>query len=304
MPRASWHGGGMQLETPDARAALPPRMTRLGRWVLLACAALWAASLIVVLVAIPEGAPTSADPGAPVVPHWASLLPPAVGILVALLLPLRPVAQPALPGHRGRLVASTVGLLALAAAFPIVASQPWVGGEEYVLAKAVLLVAVPAVLVLALRGAVRIERRRGAWRWWAPALVVAAWALVQLGPWRPASDFSAYDPTTIIVGALATAITAGVGEELFYRRWLQTRLEAILGAWPGIALATTLFALMHVFSHGTGDPIVDVARVVVAQGSFGLFVAIVWWRYRSLAAIIVAHLLINGWGPLVHLMAS
>lgn len=304
MPRASWHGGGMQLETPDARAALPPRMTRLGRWVLLACAALWAASLIVVLVAIPEGAPTSADPGAPVVPHWASLLPPAVGILVALLLPLRPVAQPALPGHRGRLVASTVGLLALAAAFPIVASQPWVGGEEYVLAKAVLLVAVPAVLVLALRGAVRIERMRGAWRWWAPALAVAAWALLQLGPWMPHVDLSGYDRETIIVAALATALTAGVGEELFYRRWLQTRLEALLGSWSGIALQAIAFGLMHLGSHTSGEPVVDVARVLVAQGSFGLLMGILWWRFRNLAAIIVAHLLINGWGVVVHLIAS
>lgn len=48
----------------------------------------------------------------------------------------------------------------------------------------------------------------------------------------------------LAVVALITALTAGVGEELFSRRWLQTRLEAALGGWPGILVASLVFAFM------------------------------------------------------------
>ena len=46
--------------------------------------------------------------------------------------------------------------------------------------------------------------------------------------------------------------------------------------------------------HWTG--VIDVAQVIVAQGTFGLFLGIMWWRYRNLLAIILVPIIANGWG--------
>ncbi|GAA2177947.1 hypothetical protein GCM10009847_06020 [Leucobacter tardus] len=276
---------------------------RVGRLLLAACVSIAAVSLVTVLIALPAGAPMSADPGAPTVPWWVVLLPAAVGIVLALLLPPSPRRQTALVVSTPRFHASTWLLLALAGAFPLIVSVLGIaGGEDYVVAKLLLLIVVPAIVVGVLRG-VRIVRVPGAWRWWAPALVITVWVLLsQIAPWNPEHDLSGIDPLVLAISAAATAITAGLGEELFYRRWLQTRLEAGLGPWPGIAVASLAFALMHLGSHGSGAIAVDIARVVVSQGSFGLLMGVLWWRYRNFAAIVTAHLIVNGWPVLVHVV--
>lgn len=72
-----------------------------------------------------------------------------------------------------------------------------------------------------------------------------------------------------------------------------------MGGPAGIVLATLAFALMHLGSHGTGVLVADVARVIVAQGSFGLFVGVLWWRFRNLTMIVAAHILANGFPTIV-----
>ncbi|WP_235436417.1 CPBP family intramembrane glutamic endopeptidase [Arthrobacter sp. RIT-PI-e] len=191
---------------------------------------------------------------------------------------------------------TTTGLVVLAALFPLVTVAVPLMGETYVLGKLILLMIVPAVLMLAVRGSVSITWGRDSSRWWAPAIVIVVWTLLsQVASWNPGFDLAGLDVAFVLTAAIATAITAGVGEELFYRRWLQTRLEALLGGWPGIVVTSVVFALMHLGSHGTGAPLLDVARVIVVQGSFGLFVGVMWWRYRNLTAIIVVHIISNGW---------
>ena len=210
---------------------------RIGRWILIACGGLAVASLANVLVVFPDGSPVSSDPGAPAIPTWIQLAPALAGIVLVLVLPWRPPAQPALPVERPRLRIATALLLLLAVLFPALTIFPGLPGESYVLAKVALFMVVPAVIVLALRNTVRIAAVRGAWRWWAPILVIAVWTLLsQLAPWNPAFDGGGYERETVIIVATATAISAGIGEELFYRRWLQTRLEALLGPWPGISV--------------------------------------------------------------------
>jgi membrane protease YdiL (CAAX protease family) len=287
----------------------PPREVSggrgIGRWFVAACAVFGAVCLIVVVVAFPSGTPVSSDAGAPAVPIWVTVAPALAGIALALLLPRRPPALRAVAVRRDRLLATTGILLGLALAFPLTVGLLRVQGEMYILAKLVLLMLVPAAIVLAIRDAVRLEVHRAAWRWWAPAAVVAVWTLLsQVAPWNPSFDFAGMDPAFVAVAALATAVTAGVGEELFYSRWLQTRLEALIGPWPGIALTSVAFALMHLGSHGTGEPFLDVARVVVAQGSFGLLVGVLWWRYRNLTLIIAAHLIVNGWGVVAAMLRT
>lgn len=281
---------------PSVPGAGPVVRPQVGRALLVACAVAAALSLVAVLVLLPDGTPVSADPGAPAVPIWVTVLPSLVGVGLVLVLPWRPPPLPAVPVGRHRLVATTVVLLALALLFPLAGGALGLSDETYLLAKVVLLMVLPATVVLVLRGAVRIEAPPAAWRWWAPLVVVAVWTLLsEVAPWNPVHDLSGIDPVLLVVAATATAVTAGLGEELFYRRWLQTRLEALLGPWPGIAVSTVLFGLMHLASHGTGGLWLDVARVLVLQGSFGLFMGVLWWRYRNLWLNVAAHVIVNGW---------
>lgn len=276
---------------------------RVSRGILIAAALVWLASLVLLVSVLPTGTPISSDPGADPVPYWVPLLPITVGIGLVLVLPRRSPSRPVLLGTRRPFVVTTVSLVALAVAFPVAVASVPLEGELYILGKLVLFMAIPAVVLIIFRRGIEIRWNRDPSRWWAPAIVIVAWTLLsQVAPWNPTFDPGGADPLFIVVAATATAITAGVGEELFYRRWLQSRFEAVLGAGPGIVLAALAFALMHLGSHGTGQPLLDVARVMVIQGSFGLFLGIMWWRYRNLAAIIVVHVVANGWGVAVVLL--
>lgn len=277
----------------------------LGPVLLVVSAMLSVGSIVTVMLLLPDGTPTSRDPGAPTMSNWAIVLPPAVGVLLALVLPWRPAPMPAVPVRRSRLFLTTAVMLVLLVAFILAAGLVPLRGEEYILGKFVLLLFIPGVLLLLVRHSVELTTRSGVWRWWAPLSVIAVWFyLSQLAPWNPRYDPGDIDPVYLIIAALATAITAGVGEELFFRRWLQTRLEAIFGAWAGIGVTSVLFGLMHLGSHGTGEVLEDIARVIAIQGAFGWFLGVLWWRYRNLTLIIGAHLLINGWGVIAYFMAQ
>ena len=122
----------------------------------------------------------------------------------------------------------------------------------------------------------------GAW----PLIPVVLYLLLfQFGPFAPGAPSVWPDPVTLIVAATATALTAGVGEEIFYRFWLQTRLEAVGGPFFGVLAASLLFALMHLGSHGeslTWD--LRLVAVIAQQGTFGLLCGYLWSRYRRLWA--------------------
>jgi membrane protease YdiL (CAAX protease family) len=272
-------------------------------WIVAAGAALWVASFAGLLIASPSGTRISSDTAAQPVAYWVTLMPVAVGSALTLLLPHPSPRRPVAIDSRRPFLMTTIGLVVLAVLFPVLTVAVPLVGESYVLGKLALFMIVPAILLLAVRKSVSITWRKDASRWWAPAVVVLVWTLLsQVAPWNPVFDPAGSDPSLILTAAIATAITAGVGEELFYRRWLQTRLEAALGAWPGIVVASLAFALMHLGSHGSGAPVLDVARVIVIQGSFGMFVGVMWWRYRNLAAVILIHMISNGWAVAVALL--
>jgi len=287
----------------DAAKSTKPGIARV---IIVGGAAVWLASLVLLLIVNPHGITMSSDPGAAATPIWAVLLPVAVGIALALLLAPPRDRSTVDVADSGRLRASTVALAVSGLAFIVVASIPTVGADGwYPLAKAVLLVAIPAVIVAVLRPAVRIRPRSGARRWWAPFSVIVAWVLLaEVAPWNPGYDITGIPVDVLIVVALVTALTAGVGEELFFRRWLQTRLEAIVGSWAGVVLASAFFALMHIGTHrGPDGLLVDLATVVIAQGSMGMLFGILWWRYRNLTVIITLHILVNGWAVAVALLS-
>ncbi len=282
--------------TPPHPHPAPPH-ARAGRVVAATTGVLAVVALVTLVVLSPAGVRESADPGAPVVPYWAVLLPAAVALpLIRLLPPRTPDLTPVVVDGR-RLRVAVTAMLACAVALPVVvAAGDLARSEGYHLAKLVLLLALPGLVVVLTRGAMRTTPGRGAWRWWAPVVVLVAWTLVsQAAPWVEVPDYSGYPVELVVTAAVATAVTASIGEEVFYRMWLQTRLEALLGRWGGIAVATLVFALMHVGARQGQGPVVEVAAALVVQGSFGLTVGYLWSRYRNPWAPVAVHLVANGY---------
>lgn len=80
---------------------------------------------------------------------------------------------------------------------------------------------------------------------------------------------------------LLMALVIGPGEELFWRAFLQRRLAADLGPWPGFILATGLYAAVHLAS---GNIMLVLAALVC-----GIFWGLLYLRYRSPLLNAVSH---------------
>ncbi len=80
---------------------------------------------------------------------------------------------------------------------------------------------------------------------------------------------------------LLLLFVTGPGEEIFWRGFLQQRLEDRLGSGAGYVVATLVYGGVHVFSR---NPMLVLAALVA--GAF--WGAMYWWR-RDLAALIVSH---------------
>lgn len=261
--------------------------------------------LAVVLTAMrnPAGVVASADPGHSPVPLLLLLMPTLLTIGVTLLLPRGPRTAGIHVRRPRPLRGETVLLLALVAAFPLLVPLLPLP-EDYVLLKAALFMLVPSLVLwwsARRRGPSVVIGRPGA-RWWIPALpALLLGILASVGP------FSGGVPTTmpplavLLIAATSTAITAGLGEELMYRRFLQPRVEALIGPGSGMLLVALLFGLMHVFSHGGGVPWDDALQVIAVQGTTGIALGLIWLRWRTLWPCVLAHVLLNGLGVALHI---
>lgn len=262
--------------------------------------AAYGAALVLLVVTGRTGVRYTAD-SADTLPLWAPWIGPVVGILLIRLLPLRPSAGPRpQPSVSSRRLAFVYVLLAVA--FAVVLTVLGAGEPTYTISKLTLLVIIPLGLtrVPAFRAAELImvperdlDRR---WRHWGAAVVVLGWgAATFLNPWRPprSTSLDGFDVGTLMITVLFVfLINAGV-EELFYRRWLQTNLEASLGPWPAIIVASLCWAIWHISTQGSGDLLGDLASAVINQGVTGLFLGYLWSRYRLMWPLLVAHGAIN-----------
>ncbi|MFE3455356.1 CPBP family intramembrane glutamic endopeptidase [Nonomuraea sp. NPDC059194] len=237
----------------------------------------------------------SADPGATGVSLWAALLPPLAAVLIAMAVaPRAAVPEPLADLPRPRLVRETWLLVAAAIAFPVAVAL--VGRDLlYPVAKIAILLIVPLVGFRLIRGdgpAARSVPKPVTWL--APLLAVVAWFLLaEVSPLSPPLTQQLPDPVTLAVGSLITLLTAGVLEEVFYRAWLQTRLEVLYGSWPAILGSALLFAAMHVSHLDPGALGVGIASIVAAQGVFGLMQGYLWARYRNIWVVILIHVIVN-----------
>ena len=282
-------------------------VTKLGRILIWSAGALGVLALIVLLTLSPDGVRQSSDPGSPITPLWVVLVPPLVAIALIRALPWSATALEPTVSNARAIRRSVMALLACAVLFPLIIGITEIDDSAwYFLAKVVILVGIPAALVWRSRRNIKIARPRLAWQWWAPIVVIAVWTILsQASPWITVPTFPRVDLAYLIAAAMLTALTAGVGEELFYRYWLQTRAEALLGRWGGIVLASFAFAIMHLGGDRQGNGLlVEIAAVIIVQGSFGIMLGYLWSKYRNLPLVIAAHIMANGYAVFAYLITG
>ncbi|MEV8376372.1 CPBP family intramembrane glutamic endopeptidase [Kribbella sp. NPDC056861] len=229
-------------------------------------------------------------------PMWVRWIPVAVGILLVRLLPGRLERAPGGPTDRRQAWI----LLGCAGLFAVLLNVLGLGLFEVL--KALLLLAVPLAVF-------RWWGGKPTANWptevrWAPVLPVAAYLLLSyVGPLAaPVPDKPDLAPLELVLTVIGVFLINSVLEEYFYRRWLQTRWEQLLGPWPAIVLSSIAWAVWHVALQGRGDLGIDLASVLVNQGVLGLFLGYLWSRYRRMWPLITVHGAINAVGLMLSLV--
>ena len=85
---------------------------------------------------------------------------------------------------------------------------------------------------------------------------------------------------TGIIAVLLFFIT-GPCEEIYWRGFLQKNLATRFGPWQGWLLATVIYAGVHIWSFNL--------MLIGAAGVAGAFWGAMFWRYNSLAPVIISH---------------
>ena len=240
------------------------------------------------------------------IPMWHPWLAAAVGIGRILITPtagpIRGRARPA-----GWVRVEALVLLALALTFTVALTLLGPDEPNYKVLKLGLLLLGPLLLFTVCRRFGAATRRdgpaaspdpgdvSGVRRPWWPLVPAVGWTVTYLGLSliHPGTGFEA-DMLTVIAMVLMGFLLNAVLEEFFYRRWLQTRWERVLGGvWPAIIVSSLTWASWHIAIQGTGDWVVDLANVVANQGVTGLFLGLLWERHRAMWPLLLVHGLMN-----------
>jgi uncharacterized protein len=102
----------------------------------------------------------------------------------------------------------------------------------------------------------------------------------------------------LAVGTIMPLFTAALPEELYFRGYLQTRLEKRWNRFIAILVSTTLFTAWHLpsrylLSHGVEGQAGSWSQVIIHTGIpvfiVGVLFAIHWSRYRNIVLLILTH---------------
>ncbi|MEW4426823.1 type II CAAX endopeptidase family protein [Paenibacillus pabuli] len=241
-----------------------------------------------------------------VIPIWHSWLPAFLGILLIRLIPYKSQNHPSFQQReRHHLVVQSIVLLMSGVLFTaaLVTIDPQgLHFELYYLAfKLTTLLCIPLIFLLIYRKTTGAQQEiisakpRSRRNVIAPLIIIVVWGYLKFySPIaQPEGVIEATDLTELFLLVLIGFIINSVLEEVFYRVWLQTRLEALLGRWPAILLVSILWSIWHVAIQGYGQWDIDVATVIANHGVTGLFLGYLWARYRKVWVIILIHGLIN-----------
>ncbi|MFK0523681.1 lysostaphin resistance A-like protein [Paenibacillus illinoisensis] len=241
-----------------------------------------------------------------VIPIWYSWLPAFLGILLIRLIPYKSQNPPSFQQReRHHLVVQSIVLLISGVLFTaalVTLDSHGLHFELYYLAfKLTTLLCIPLIFLLIyskMTGAQQkiisakpCSRRNVI----APLIIIVVWGYLKFySPVaQPEGAITATDTTELLLLMLIGFMINSVLEEVFYRVWLQTRLEALLGRWSAILLVSILWSIWHVAIQGYGQWDIDVAAVIANHGVTGLFLGYLWARYRRVWVIILVHGLIN-----------
>ena len=134
----------------------------------------------------------------------------------------------------------------------------------------------------------------GTWWGWAAGVVVTA-GFVRMSLRFPSVRENLLRPSGLKVLGLAVAITAGILEEVMFRKWI---MDALATRGLGIVLQVLASALAFGLLHGVwglmGKSVRAALGATVATGLLGGALAIVYvLAGRSLAPCVASHFLIN-----------
>ncbi|MEY8746920.1 lysostaphin resistance A-like protein [Bacillales bacterium AN1005] len=241
-----------------------------------------------------------------VIPIWHSLLPSLLGIFLIRVIPYKSQDPMYLQQtEKKHLVVQSIVLLmsgVLFTTFLITIDQQGLHFELYYLAfKLMTLLCIPLIFLLIYRKItgrqpeiISAKPRSGS-HVIAPLIVIVIWGYLKFySPIaQPEGAIEATDLTALFLLVLIGFIINSVLEEVFYRVWLQTRLEVLLGRWSAILLVSILWSIWHVAIQGSGQWDIDVATVIANHGVTSLFLGYLWARYRRVWVIILIHGLMN-----------
>ncbi|WP_156302627.1 CPBP family intramembrane glutamic endopeptidase [Salinicoccus sp. YB14-2] len=131
--------------------------------------------------------------------------------------------------------------------------------------------------------------------WLMPVVVTIVWIIFYFFTLIGVTSSTQYNMGffTLLLAALFSFLINSVLEELFYRVWLQTRLEALIGTWPAIIISSLLWAVWHMAIMGGDSYNVPLSTVMVNHGVRGLFLGFLWAKYRNVWILIIIHGIIN-----------
>ncbi len=239
------------------------------------------------------------------IPIWNKWVPAVVGIILVRLIPFRLESDNPLYDLNQRILTIQASVLVMGGvlfttSLLIVSGQGWESEFWYLGLKLVLLLIMPWLMFNVYQSnqtnRPRPTKPHSFTRsWLAPLIVSSVWFYLSFYSIfaMPSVPTGLADPSMLIIPLLSGFLINSVLEEIFYRVWLQTRLERLLGTWPAILLTSILWASWHIAIHGTGQWDIDAATVLANHGVTGLFFGYLWARYRNVWVLIIIHGLIN-----------
>ncbi|UGT44833.1 CPBP family intramembrane metalloprotease [Nocardia yamanashiensis] len=253
---------------------------------LLTGIAVYVAALVVLTVSGETSVRFSADT-AESRPIWLLWLPVAAGFLIAAALPPRaPASDPFTAIDSRQLTRDTWMLVGAAVTFAIGLHLAQGDNLWFLILKSVLLLAFPLLVCHVTWTEWARLNVRG--RWLRPALAITAYIVTTLVI-DPGWEGTAPDIITVLAVFLINAVL----EEVFYRFWLQTRLESRYGRWPAIILTSLLWAAWHSAIHGGNGLLIDSAAAILNIGVTGLFLGYLWSLHRNPWLLIAVHGFMN-----------
>lgn len=123
-----------------------------------------------------------------------------------------------------------------------------------------------------------------------PVLLVAVGAVILIGRVLPADEsllmlYENISDRWAIVFIVTIGVLPGIGEELFFRGFIQRRMLQRFSPWLAIGLTSIIFGLFHVTPHG-----IALATIM------GVWLGVIAWRTNSIWPGACCHAFVNsGW---------